>query len=217
MQHGIGPCQQDNCAHLAVGNSRSVFSSVPFAQGWERDSFNRAGAVILMPFLAKMCWSFLCFHPGYDTRLALTKCSPLSLILEIVFWRWVFLRKERRYFFFSSFCCNDGIEISTFLLSAAFLLSFFLWLVGVFRLTGEFWFRGERTNKKVADCDSRPSCASVSQWRTERKGQLFHSKGYSACLSETHSLSQPFLIKLSAGHLNSQLMYHAGQCSSCRS
>lgn len=94
---------------------------------------------------------------------------------------------------------------------------FFLWLVGVFRLTGEFWFRGERTNKKVSDCDSQPSCASVSQWRTERKGQLFHSKGYSACLSGTHSLSQPFLIKLSAGHLNLQLVYHAGQCSSCGS
>lgn len=129
----------------------------------------------------------------------------------------VFEKREKILFFFLLLLLQWWIEISTFLLSAAFLLSFFLWLVGVFRLTGEFWFRGERTNKKVADCDSRPSCASVSQWRTERKGQLFHSKGYSACLSETHSLSQPFLIKLSAGHLNSQLMYHAGQCSSCRS
>lgn len=170
-----------------------------------------------MDFLAKTCWSFLCFHPGYDTRLALTKCSPLSLILEIVFWRWVFLRKERRYFFFLFLLLHWWHWDLNISLECCISVIFFLWLVGVFRLTGEFWFRGERTNKKVSDCDSQPSCASVSQWRTERKGQLFHSKGYSACLSGTHSLSQPFLIKLSAGHLNLQLVYHAGQCSSCGS
>lgn len=129
----------------------------------------------------------------------------------------VFEKREKILFFFPlPFVAMMDWDLNISL-ECCISVIFFLWLVGVFRLTGEFWFRGERTNKKVADCDSRPSCASVSQWRTERKGQLFHSKGYSACLSEMHSLSQPFLIKLSAGHLNSQLMYHAGQCSSCRS